>query len=125
MIQSRPMNRLKPIVGPWLFSLPALAGLAGLVLFGHIQAWPAFTIAALILAGNGLWVSRREEQAAGTPAQSMDTVVAATILNALPDPVLLLDGKRRVRPPTRPPTIFSSMNRGAVTSPPPCVIQKP
>ncbi len=96
MIQSRPMRRLKPIVGPWLFTLPALAGLAGLVLFGHIQAWPAFTVAALILAGNGLWVSRREEQAAGAPAQSMDTVVAATILNALPDPVLLLDGKRRV-----------------------------
>lgn len=90
------MNRFKTIFGPWLFSLPALAGLGGLVLFGHIQAWPAFTVAALILAGNGLWVSRREEQIAEEPAQKLDTVVAATILNALPDPVLLIDGKRRV-----------------------------
>ena len=90
------MSRFKSILGPWLFSFPALAGLAGLVLFGHVPAWPAFTIAVLILAGNGLWVSRREEQVAEPTGQAMDTAVAATILNALPDPVLLLDGKRRV-----------------------------
>jgi two-component system, OmpR family, phosphate regulon sensor histidine kinase PhoR len=96
MIKSHPMNRLKSTLGPWLFSLPALAGLAGLVMFGHLQAWVAFTIAVLILGGNGLWVSRREEQVAEPTDQTMNTAVAATILNALPDPVLLLDGKRQV-----------------------------
>ncbi len=96
VLQSRPMNRLKSTLGPWLFSLPALIGLAGLVSFGHVQAWAAFTIAALILAGNGLWVIRREEQVAEPTDRTMDTAVAATILNALPDPVLLLDGKRNV-----------------------------
>ncbi|MBL6932045.1 MAG: PAS domain-containing protein [Rhodospirillales bacterium] len=90
------MNRLRTILGPWLLSLPALAGVGGLLAFGHIQAWPAFAICALILAGNGLWVSRQEEQVTTDTAQTMDTAVAAIILNALPDPVLLLDGKRRV-----------------------------
>jgi len=90
------MNKLKTITGPWLYSLPSLVGIGGLVLFAEIQGWAAFSIAALILAGNGLWVSRREEQVTEPTDKTMDTTVAATILNALPDPVLLLDGKRHV-----------------------------
>lgn len=96
VIQSGSMNRIKSVLGPWFFSIPALVGLGGLTLSGHIQPWPAFAIAALILAGNGLWVIRHEEDVVEDSTHEMDTTVAATILNALPDPVLLLDGKRMV-----------------------------
>jgi len=82
--------------GPLLFLLPALVALGALELLGHIAPWPAFSVAALIVAGGGLWISRQEEQVVDDRVQTIDTSIAAAILDALPDPVLLLDGRRRI-----------------------------
>ena len=83
-------------LGPLIFLLPALVALGVLVIYGHIAPWPAFAVAALIVAGSGVWLSRQEEQVRDVRVQAIDTAVATTILDALPDPVLLLDGKRRI-----------------------------
>jgi len=82
--------------GPLIVLLPALVALGAFVVYGQIAPWPAFAVAALIVAGSGVWLSRQDEKVHDVRVQAIDTAVAATILDALPDPVLLLDGRRRV-----------------------------
>ncbi len=78
------------------FLLPALLALGIFAAYGNIAPWPALAIAALIVGGSGIWVNRQEERVLDDRVQGIDTAVAATILDALPDPVLLLDGSRRI-----------------------------
>lgn len=86
----------KTFLGPLIFLLPALGALGVLVVYGLIAPWPAFAVAALIVGGGGVWVNKQEEKVQDSRTPSIDTTIATTILDALPDPVLLLDGRRRI-----------------------------
>ncbi len=79
-----------------LFALiPGLLMLAAFEAGGAVEPVEAMVCALMIVAG-AAWAGLRQARAFPEPQTRVDTTLASTILNALPDPVILLDGRRRV-----------------------------
>lgn len=89
--------RLPPDFSPApLFAVvPGLLMLAAFIADGAINGVEAVLSGLLTVAG-AAWAGLRQARAVPEPVIRVDTTLASTILNALPDPVLLLDGRRRV-----------------------------
>lgn len=79
-----------------LFALiPGLLMMAAFEAGGSLTPFEAVACGLVIVAG-AAWAGLKQARAFPEPVTRVDTALASTILNALPDPVVLLDGRRRV-----------------------------
>jgi len=80
---------------PMLALIPGLLMLAAFEAGGEVNTVEAALCGMVIIAGAG-WAGLKQARVFSEPVTRVDTTLASTILNALPDPVVLLDGRRRV-----------------------------
>lgn len=79
-----------------LFALiPGLLMMAAFSASGAVSPFEEFLSALVIIAG-AAWAGLKQARVYHEPVTRVDTTLASTILNALPDPVVLLDARRRV-----------------------------
>jgi len=82
-------------LSPLFAVVPGLLMLAAFGIDGAISSVEAALSAGVIVAG-AMWAGLKQSRTVIEPVIRVDTTLASTILNALPDPVVLLDGRRRV-----------------------------
>ena len=86
---------------PLLALLPGLMLLGGFSVDGHITNFQLLVSALMVLAG-GVWAGLKSSRSLTEttpnpqPKTQVDISLASAILDALPDPVLLLDKRRHV-----------------------------
>lgn len=79
-----------------LFALiPGLLMMAAFSASGAVSPFEELLSALVIIAG-AAWAGLKQARVYHEPVTRVDTTLASTILNALPDPVVLLDARRRV-----------------------------
>lgn len=79
-----------------LFALiPGLLMMAAFSASGAVTAFEEMLSGLVIIVG-AAWAGLKQARTFPEPVTRVDTTLASTILNALPDPVVLLDGRRRV-----------------------------
>lgn len=80
---------------------PLFAMIPGLLLLAAFGTGVGITrfeavLSALVVLAGAAWAGLKQARAFPEPVTRVDTTLASTILNALPDPVVLLDSRRRV-----------------------------
>lgn len=80
---------------PLFAAVPGLLMLAAFSIDGAVSAVEAVLSAGVIVVG-AAWAGLKQSRSVSEPVIRVDTTLASTILNVLPDPVVLLDGRRRV-----------------------------
>lgn len=80
---------------PLLATIPGVLMMAAFETGGSISPIEALGCGVVIVAG-ATWAGLKQAQQITEPVTHVDTALASTILNALPDPVVLLDGQRGV-----------------------------
>ncbi len=81
---------------PVVYATVGLVLLAALLAVGWISKGAALAVAVLVFVGS-FWMNERASViSAPAREETVDTALAAAILDALPDPVVLLDKKREV-----------------------------
>lgn len=80
---------------PLIALIPGLMMLAGFGA-GGVIAMHEIVISGAVLAAGAVWAGLKQTRSFPETVTRVDTALASTILDALPDPVVLLDGRRRV-----------------------------
>ena len=80
---------------PLLATIPGVLMIAAFETGGSISPIEALGCGLVLIAG-AAWAGLKQAQRITEPVTHVDTALASTILNALPDPVVLLDDKRGV-----------------------------
>lgn len=80
---------------------PLFALIPGLLMMAAFSASGAVSpfeelLSALVIVAGAAWAGLKQARVYHEPVTRVDTTLASTILNALPDPVVLLDARRRV-----------------------------
>lgn len=80
---------------------PLFALIPGLLMMAAFSAGGAVSplealLSGLVFVAGAAWAGLKQARTISEPVTRVDTTLASTILNALPDPVVLLDGRRRV-----------------------------
>lgn len=80
---------------------PLFAVVPGLLMLAALTAGDALSrveavLCALVIVAGAAWAGLKQARVFSEPVTRVDTTLASTILNALPDPVVLLDDRRRV-----------------------------
>ena len=82
-------------LAPLFALIPGMLMLAAFGAGGAISPLEAM-VCALVIAAGAAWAGLKQARTYPEPVTRVDTTLASIILNALPDPVVLLDGRRRV-----------------------------
>lgn len=80
---------------PLLATIPGVLMIAAFETGGSISPIEALGCGLVLIAG-AAWAGLKQAQQITEPVTHVDTALASTILNALPDPVVLLDSQRGV-----------------------------
>ncbi|MFC1672649.1 ATP-binding protein [Pseudomonadota bacterium] len=92
------MNRFLPpdySFAPLLALVPGLMMLAAFDIDGSVTP-PEAVLSGLVIIAGAAWAGLRQARTFSEPVIKVDTSLASAILDALPDPVVLLDKRRRV-----------------------------
>lgn len=81
---------------PLFAAVPGLMMLAAFTAGEHGLTLTETLLSGLVISAGALWAGLRQSQPHTQTVTRVDTTLASTILNTLPDPVVLLDGRRRV-----------------------------
>lgn len=81
---------------PLFATVPGLMMLAAFTADEHGLTMIETVLSGLVIVAGALWAGLKQSHSYPETVTRVDTTLASTILNALPDPVVLLDGRRRV-----------------------------